>query len=191
MKTVDRSELLELGAYEELREPFRHRMIELKKVRRVAIGSNMTAVFENHDTVLFQIQEMLRTERITRPDGIQHELDTYNALIPAEGELSATVFIEYPNPEERERMLEALDGVERTFYVTVGEKRCPGRSETRGVSPGRTTAVHYVTFPVGTVGIESIREGDTVRVGVDHPNYQAETELTKDAVHELRVDLGG
>ena len=89
MKAVDRSELLELGAYEQIREPFRARILALKRPRYVALGPNMTALFENHDTALFQIQEMLRTERITAEKAIQHELETYNELVPGDAELSA------------------------------------------------------------------------------------------------------
>src|SRR5258708_15574595 len=96
MKRIERNEVLDIGSYEPLRETFRRRIIELKRVRRVAVGANITALFENHDTVLYQIQEMLRTERITREDAMLHEIETYNELIPVPGELSATLFLEYP-----------------------------------------------------------------------------------------------
>lgn len=188
MKPVARSELLDLGEYEQIRDSFRRRIIDLKKNRRVAIGSNMTAVFENHDTVLYQIQEMLRTERITRHDAIVHEMETYNDLLPGPGELSATIFIEYPDAAERDAMLVKLEGVEHCFYVEVGGSRCPGRSETRGVQPGRTTAVHYVKFPLGEAA-EGVSSDAVVAVGVEHAEYSARTELEPETVAELRADL--
>src|SRR4051812_24791186 len=120
MKRVEQDELLGLGAYEQIRDPFRRRVIALKEARRVALGPNMTLLFENHDTVLLQVQEMLRTERITQQKAILHELETYNELIPGDHELSATVFIEYAERAERERMLVALAGVEDKFYLRAG-----------------------------------------------------------------------
>src|SRR6476646_6729472 len=110
MKRVERSELLGLGPYEQVRESFRKRIIEDKRQRRFIVCDEVSVVFESHDTVLYQIQEMLRTERITKESAIQHEIDTYNELIPAEGELSATMFVEIPDGEVRDRRLVELAG---------------------------------------------------------------------------------
>ncbi|MGH7294287.1 MAG: DUF3501 family protein, partial [Polyangiaceae bacterium] len=93
MKPIERGEILGLAEYERVREQFRARVIALKKHRRVAVGPKATAVFENRDTVLLQIQEMLRTERITREEAVQHEIDTYNELVPRAGEVSCTLMI--------------------------------------------------------------------------------------------------
>ena len=93
MKPVTRDEILGLAEYEKVREPFRARVIEEKRARRVLVGDRVSAIFENHDTVLLQIQEMLRTERITRPAAVQHEIDTYNETVPTGDELSCTVMI--------------------------------------------------------------------------------------------------
>jgi hypothetical protein len=190
MKPVDRSELLDLGAYEEIRERFRARVIQEKTQRRVALGSNMSVVFENHDTVLFQIQEMLRTERITKESGILHELETYNELIPPSFGLSVTIFVEYAEREERERMLQALAGLEERWYVRVGAERVSGVELERGDDPSRTTAVHYVKFALGEELAKSVREGRaTLVVGVDHPAYSAETEISKATCQSLADDL--
>lgn len=190
MKPVDRSELLELGAYEEIRERFRARVIEEKKLRRVALGSNMSVVFENHDTVLFQIQEMLRTERITKESGILHELETYNELMPERFGLSVTIFVEYAERDERERMLQALAGLEERWYVQVGERRVNGVELERGDDPSRTTAVHYVKFPLGEELAALVREGKaSLSVGVDHPAYSAEAEISKATRQSLMDDL--
>ncbi len=190
MKPVDRSELLALGAYEQIRDRFRSRVIGEKKRRRVALGSNMSVVFENHDTVLFQIQEMLRTERITAEPAIAHEIETYNELIPEPFGLSATIFVEYPEREERERMLMALAGLEERFYVRVGKERFRGVERERGDDPSRTTAVHYVRFPLGEEAAARFRNvGVSAAIGVDHPAYSAEAELTGDARGSLIEDF--
>src|SRR5215212_2686297 len=97
MKKVELAEILNIAEYEKVRQDFRKRIIELKKKRRVAVGPNVTFVFENHDTVLSQIQEMVRAERLVHDEAIQHEIDTYNQLLPEADELAATMFIELPD----------------------------------------------------------------------------------------------
>jgi hypothetical protein len=190
MKPVERSELLGLGAYEQIREQFRRRIIELKRVRRFALGSNMSALFENHDTVLFQIQEMLRTERISTEAAISHELHTYNSLIASGNELSVTLFIEYPDKDERERMLRALASVETCFFVTVNGQSFGGGGPKRGDRTDRTTAVHYLKFPISDEAARAIQGGAArVTIGVDHPAYRAETELGAAALTSLREDF--
>jgi hypothetical protein len=146
MNKVKRSELLDIGAYEEIRERFRAAVIAEKQQRRFQPSNELSLVFENHRTVLFQIQEMLRTERITAEAAIQHELDTYNDLIPGPDELSATLFVEIPERDVREPRLAELAGLEETFALEIDGETSPARNETRGVLPDRTTAVHYLKF---------------------------------------------
>lgn len=190
MKRVERSEILDLGEYEAIRDRFRKRIIELKKLRRVALGDHMTVLLENHDTVLYQIQEMLRTERITRDDAVMHEIETYNELIAAENELSATIFVEYPDAAERDRMLTALAGLEGCFYLLVDDTRIAARNETRGQRRDRTTAVHYVKYPLTQQAAEAVRRGGAaVRLGVHHDAYRAEAALAPAQVGEIMADL--
>ena len=190
MKAVERSEVLELGEYEEVREHFRRRVIELKRLRRVPLGGNFTVLFENRDTVLYQIQEMIRTERITREDAILHEIETYNELLPGNDELSATIFIEFPERTERERMLVALAGIEDKFYLEVDGVRNAARNETRGVLPDRTTAVHYVKYPLTESAARALRSAKAnVVLGVDHPAYRAESMLVRRTLEEIANDL--
>jgi hypothetical protein len=192
MKPVERSEILDLGKYEEVRDHFRRRVIAEKRERRVALGPNMTVLFENHDTVLFQIQEMLRTERITREDAILHEIETYNELVPGHHELSATVFVEYPDAAERERMLAALAGLESRFYVEVGSTRVPVVGDHRNDRRDRTLAVHYAKFPLGEALAKAIVDGSApVAIGVDHSAYQAVMQLGEPTLASLRRDLAG
>lgn len=190
MTPVKREEILPIDEYEGIRERFRRRIIELKKSRRVPLGDNMTVVFENHDTVLYQIQEMIRTERITADKGIQHEIDTYNEMIPARNELSAVIFVEYPEKEERDRMLVELAGLEDRFHLEVDGEKYAVRNETKATLKDRTTAVHYVKFPLPDAAADAVRSGDArVAVGVDHERYSARTELSGSVAEQLAEDL--
>ena len=190
MKPIDRSELLELGAYEQIRERFRARVIAVKRPRYVALGPAMTVLFENRDTVLFQVQEMLRTERITQVKAIEHELQTYNELIPGDRELSATIFIEYPDKDERDRMLVALAGVEDDFYFVAGSERFAVTPDRRGSEPDRTMAVQYVKFALSDAAVTALRSGTgTLKLGVHHPAYDAEVALSTETIASLRDDF--
>lgn len=190
MKRVERSELLDLGAYEQIRDHFRARLQGVKEARRLALGPNMTVLFENHDSVLFQVQEMLRTERITSEKAIEHELETYNELIPGDAELSATVFIEYPERDERERMLVALAGVEDRFYLVAGGERSAVVPDRRGTDPTRTMAVQYVKFSLSPAAVAAVRaRSGPVLLGVSHPAYTAEIELGPRTLASLGDDL--
>jgi len=190
MTAVLRGELLGLAEYEQIREPFRRRIMALKQARRVALGANMTVLFENHDTALYQIQEMLRTERISAEKAILHELETYNELVPGPHELSATVFIEYPEREQRERMLTALAGVETAFYVRIGGERLPVVADQRGTDLSRTMAVQYVKFPLSESAERALRATTAeVCVGVEHLAYRAEVVLGSEIVQSLRDDF--
>ena len=190
MSLVSRGEILGLAEYEQIREPFRRRIMALKQARRVALGTNITVLFENHDTALFQIQEMLRTERITAEKAILHELETYNELVPGPSELSATIFIEYPQREERERMLTALAGVETAFYVRAAGERLPVVPDTRGTEPDRTMAVQYVKFPLSVTALAALRTGNVdLSLGVEHDAYRAEVVLSRDTQQSLTDDF--
>src|SRR5579883_3107500 len=132
MKPIQRNEVLGIAEYEPIRERFRARVIEEKKRRRVALGPKASAVFENRDTVLLQIQEMLRTERITREAAIQHEIDTYNELLPGAHELSCTLMSEIPEKDERDAFLAAAKGFEEHVWIAAGSQRILARSIDRG-----------------------------------------------------------
>jgi hypothetical protein len=191
MTIVLRGELLGLAEYEQIREPFRRRIMALKHARRVALGPNMTVLFENHDTALYQIQEMLRTERITAEKAIRHELETYNELVPSGRELSATVFIEYPERQQRERMLIALAGVETAFYLRIAGERLPVVGDTRGTDTSQTMAVQYVKFPLSDSALQALCAGGVeLSLGVEHSAYRAEVVLGADTARSLRDDFG-
>jgi Protein of unknown function (DUF3501) len=192
MKKVERSELLNLGSYEEIRERFRAAVIAEKQLRRFQISDEMSIIFENHRTVLFQIQEMLRTERITREAAIQHELETYNDLIPGPRELSATLFVEIADHDTRERRLVELAGLEGTLALEVDGEVEPARNETRGVLPDRTTAVHYLKLPLSARMAERVRAAGSsasVKLLVRHPRLQLAATLPPAVVRSVAEDL--
>jgi hypothetical protein len=194
MKPIDRGEILPLAEYERIREPFRSRIIAEKKRRRVQIGPKATAVFENRDTVLLQIQEMLRTERITRPSAVQHEIDTYNESVPGDDELSMTLMIEIVDKEEREAFLREAVGFEGHVWLVVDGERIRATSSDRSATPGRTTAVHYIKFTLPEAVAAVLRAPGAARsarvsVQVDHPAYTAIAPLQAEAVAALSDDL--
>ena len=195
MKKVDRSELLGLGEYEQIRQRFMSRIIADKRDRRVIAGDEVSLVFENHDTVLFQIQEMLRTERITKEAAVLHELETYNDLVPAPNELSATMFVEIADAVVRERRLVELAGLEDRIALEVAGITVRARNETRGVLPDRTTAVHYVKFPLGAelartlVARTDSGAKDVAAFIIDHPKLRLRHPLPAATLKALRDDL--
>ena len=187
MKKVDRSELLSLAAYEEIRPQFRGRMIEVKSRRRVSLGAHMSLVFENHDTMLMQVQEMLRTERISDEAAIAHELETYNELVPATGCLSATLFIEYEQAAERTEMLAKFATLRTAVHLVLGESRFTARFGTHfGEEMDRLPAVNYLQFEVGQGRVAQLRDTSVpARFEITHPDYPAKLDLPL----ELRVEL--
>jgi hypothetical protein len=191
MNIVRRDELLPLGGYEAIRTHFRNRVIALKEHRRVHVGEHMSLVFENHDTVLLQVQEMLRTERISDERAIAHELQTYNELIPGPGALSATLFIEYEEPVERKRMLECFASLRDHVFLCIGEQRTRGRFGTHfGEEQDRLPAVNYVTFEVGAEAAAALADaGRRASIAVTHPDYAREVELPWETRRALADDL--
>ncbi len=193
MKPVHRNEILPIGDYEAIRPHFRARVVAEKKARRVEIGEHISAVFENHDSVLLQIQEMLRTERITAEPAILHEIDTYNDLVPGDGQVSLTVFVEIPDKPTRDRMLVELAGLEDTIGVEVDGEVFPAAGKLPdGFVEGRTTAVHYLKATLDAGAVAALAGGTArVAVVVDHPKLAARAEIGKRTRESLAGDLRG
>jgi hypothetical protein len=195
MRKVERNELLGLAEYEQIRQHFFTRMITEKRARRVIVADEVSAIFENHDTVLLQIQEMLRTERISKEPAILHELQTYNELVPGEAELSATMFIEIPDRIQRDRRLTELVGLEGHIALEVLGTRVASKGEQRAVLPDRTTAVHYIRFPLGTelaarlVARAKVDPSEAMYFLLSHPKLQVRKELSAATVKSLAEDL--
>ena len=197
MEKIRPGEVKDLVAYERVRDAMRARVIERKRNRRVAVGDNITMLFENRDTVLFQIQEMVRTERIVHDDKVQDEVDAYNALIPDAGELSATLFIEIPElsrmpQDEVRRTVNRFQGLDKDgVWLVIGDERVPARFEGGHSKEEKMAAVHYLRFALPERARAALRDpARTARLVIDHPNYKAEAALAAAVRDELIADLG-
>jgi hypothetical protein len=191
MQHIQRNEILPIGEYETIRAPFRARVIGEKKARRVALGEHVTVVFENRDSVLLQIQEMLRIERITGEPAIAHEIETYNDLVPGPGQLSLTVFVEIGDKPTRDRMLVELAGLEDGVGVEVDGQVFPATGKRPdGFVEGRTSAVHYLKATLDAGAVAAIT-GGTARAAVvlSHPRLEARAELERITLAKLAEDL--
>jgi hypothetical protein len=187
--TVD--DISDLRAYEREREGFLAEVIAMKKRRRIHLGDLMTIVFENADTMRFQIQEMARAEKMLRDDQIAHEVEVYNQLVPDDGELSGTLFIEIDDQDLLRRWLPRLVGIEDHVALVLddcSEVRSEERDPDRLTREEVTTTVHYLRFTF-TEEQRSTFAGGTVHLVVDHPEYRAQTVLTEEQHAELQRDL--
>jgi hypothetical protein len=182
MKPVERSELVDFQTYRDGREKSRPQVLELKARRRVHVGEALTFLFENRDTVRYQVQEMMLAERIVREADIRHELDTYNELLGAEGELGATLLIEIEDVLARDQKLRAWVKLPEHLYAKLEDGTKVGaKFDSRQVSDGRLSSVHYVKFDVkGRV---------PVALGSDLPGLTVEGTLTRDQRDALAADL--
>ena len=192
MKLLETSEILNLVEYEKVRDARRRRIVELKKARRIAVGRYLTFVFENRDTVWFQIQEMVRAERIVDDAKIAEEVEVYNALLPQPGELSATLMIEIEDAAQIKPVLDKLLGIDTRGYVTltVGSRVIPGDFEAghSDEERGKLSAVHFVRFALPPEARASFATSEVVLV-VEHPNERARTVLSDGTKLSLLGDL--
>jgi len=189
MNKVVFSEILDIAQYEKARDALRRRVIELKKNRRAPVGPMVTFVFENHDTVLFQIQEMMRAERIVNDDAIQHEIDTYNQLLPGENELAATMLIELPDAARVRDEITKFYGANtgEVTYFQIGDERLPGVFDAGQSDDRRISAVQYVRFRFNDAQREAFVTGaKEARLAINHPNYRHDA-LIEGAVREELV----
>jgi hypothetical protein len=176
MPKITRDSLMTLEAYARARTDFRARVIEHKKTRTVSLGANITLIFEDELTMRYQVQEMLRVEKIFEEAGIQNELEAYNPLIPDGSNWKATMMIEYPDVEERQRMLSKLIGIEDRVWARVA-----GHAPVYAVADEdldrsteeKTASVHFLRFELNDEMKQSLKTGAALAFGVDHPNYRA------------------
>jgi hypothetical protein len=179
--------------YEKVREDRRRRVIALKTKRRVELGEYLSFVFENRETLLFQIQEMCRVERIVDEARVQDEIDVYSALLPAAGELSATLFIEIAEKDDIKPVLDQFMGIDtgRHVWFEIGPGLVVPGSFEAGHSDeekGKLAAVHFVRFAFSPQAIDAFRRGD-VDLVVDHPAAGARARLSPETKAELLTDL--
>jgi hypothetical protein len=192
VKPVTLKEILPFEQYEILRPRLRPLIIAEKERRRLAVGDHLTLLFENGQTVWYQVQEMVRSERISAEDAIRHEIDTYNELLPRPGELTATMLVEYADEAERNVALRALVGLERHLRIRIGERREPARFDTRQIATDRVSAVQFVRFPLGGLDHDEFlrfaAEGK-IAIEVDHPHLKESALINGPIAKALATDL--
>lgn len=184
MRRVQREEILSLGDYERERESIRRRVMEIKAARRVHLGEHLTFLFENPDTIRYQVQEMLRIEGLSEEREVLHELSTYNEILGEEGELPCTLMIEIDDPLQRDILLRRWLELPRHLFVRLEDGRKPRPAfDERQVGEDRLSSVQYLRFPVG---------GQVpLAVGTDFPGLEIEADLTPETRSALAEDLEG
>ena len=193
MGKITRESLMTLEAYASARSEFRAKVLAHKKHRTVAIGPNVTLVFEDELTMRYQIQEMLRAERIFEAQGIQDELDAYNPLVPDGSNWKATMLIEYPDPAERKGALARLIGIEDKVWVRVGglDRRFAIADEDLDrENEEKTSSVHFLRFELDAPMKPALKAGEPLAIGVDHAAYAAQRDpVAPETRQSLLADL--
>ena len=184
--------LLSLEAYARERNAFRAKVIEHKRNRTVALGEHVTLQFEDELTIRYQVQEMLRIERLFEEEGIRGELDAYNPLVPDGANWKATMMIEVPDPEERRRMLAKLKGIEDRTWVQVegsAKVHAIADEDLERENEEKTSSVHFLRFELDAGMRERLRAGAALSMGIDHPAYQASLVVSEAVRKALLGDL--
>jgi hypothetical protein len=191
MRKITLTDIKPLAEYEAMRDAMRRHVIDIKKRRRVPVGDSVSLLFENRETVLYQIQEMVRAEHITNPEAIQDEIDTYNRSIPEDAELSATMLIELTDSDSIRAEMDRLVGINEHVRLRIGSEHVvPGVFEPGWSREDRVAAVQYVKFPLTAEQAEAFRDGrEAVFFEVDHPYYQASTRIDESVRRALAEEL--
>lgn len=194
MQKLQPSDVKDLVQYEKVREAFRRQIVELKQRRRVSVGPMLTFVFENRETVLFQIQEMVRAERIVKEEEIAFEVEVYNGLIPERDELSATLLIEITDKRRVKALLDRFIGLDRgdAVWLEFGEERVYARFEAGRSREDKISAVHFVRFPFTAQQSRRFRSGeDAAYLAVHHNDYKRKALLPPEVRQSVSQDLDG
>ena len=192
MDKLTRADLFSLERYHEVRAEFRSRVLAHKRLRQVRIGPNATLYFEDRLTIQYQIQEMLRVERIFEAEAIEEELAAYNPLIPDGSNLKATFMLEYEDPDERRRMLGVLGGIEDKVWMEAAGERvyAVADEDLDRTTDDKTSAVHFLRFELPERLRGALGEGATMRFGIEHDEYRHDSLLPEASRAALVADLG-
>jgi hypothetical protein len=189
---LTRADILGPRFYAPVRDDFRRRIMELKKHRRVSVGDRVTLVFENRDTLRFQVEEMLRAESITSDEGIAAELAVYNTLMPDARSLSATLFLEIPRELDAKTELHRFIGLDEHVTLVIGEHRVRAAFEPGRQEADRISAVQYTRYPLSDAALAALRApGTPLALEIDHPSYPHRQPLTEEMRASLAADYGG
>ena len=190
MPRITRESLMTLEAYARARNEFRARVMAHKKHRTLHLGDSVTLIFEDELTIRYQVQEMLRAERIFEDAGIEDELDAYNPLVPDGNNWKATMMIEYPDTEERRRMLTRLVGIEDKVWVKVeGHRRvyAIADEDLERETDSKTSSVHFLRFELDPSMVQALKRGTGLSAGIDHPQYNVTVDSVSAPMHEALV----
>ena len=192
MSKLKREDLYSLEQYAALRPQFRAQVMQHKKNRQVGIGPHAILSFEDHLTMQYQVQEILRVERIFEADGIEEEIAAYNPLIPDGGNWKATLLLEYPDVDERQRALAQLKGIEDRAWVRVADFEpvwAIADEDIERENETKTSAVHFLRFELAPAMVAAVKRGAAVSMGIDHPNYRHEVTVPASVRDSLADDL--
>ncbi|MEL7186769.1 MAG: DUF3501 family protein [Pseudomonadota bacterium] len=190
MQKLTRDDLMSLELYAERRDAFREEVLEHKKNRRLVLGTNAALYFEDRLTMQYQVQEMLRIEKIFEADGINEELEAYNPLIPDGSNWKATFMIEFPEAEIRQQMLTQLVGIEDRVYIQVADfdrVYAVADEDLERADEQKTSAVHFMRFELTPAMVTALKAGASLIAGIDHDNYMVEVSPVDDNIRESLV----
>ncbi|ARO88421.1 DUF3501 domain-containing protein [Nitrosospira lacus] len=191
MPQITRDSLMTLEAYAKARQEFRARVMAHKKNRKVHLGENVTLIFEDELTIRYQIQEMLRVEKIFEEEGILDELNAYAPLVPDGGNWKATMMIEYPDPVERAARLAELTGIEDRVWVRVSDHEpvyAIADEDLERENAEKTSSVHFLRFELSKDMIGALRQDATLSMGIDHLAYDVPAKLVTGTVRDALID---
>lgn len=189
---LKRSDLMSLEQYAEQRDDFRRKVIAHKKHRRVGIGPYLFLYFEDRLTIQYQVQEMLRIEKIFEADGIEEELSAYNPLIPDGKNLKATAMLEYQDVEQRKQQLALLRGIEDLVWIQVDgfdPVYAISNEDLERSNEEKTSAVHFMRFELEAEKIDALKDGASLKMGSSHESYRHTTEVDENTQQALLADL--
>lgn len=189
MQKLTAKDIWPTPVYEQTREEFRNRIVALKKPRRVELGDSVTVLFENRDTMKFQIQEMVRVENIKTPEGVQAEIDVYNGLVPGEGELAATLMIDVTDEAQIPIVLQRLLGLDEQLFLRFGGSEVRARFNSGQTDGARLSAVQFVHFALSPEQRRAFLAATVASLELRHPNYQAKRALEGETLASLQRDL--
>lgn len=190
MKKIERSEILETDEYVRIRDEFRQRIMQVKNHRRLIVGDYLCFLFENRDTMIYQVQEMMRAEGIRDEQAIQHEIATYNELVPAPHELAATLLIEFADELVRRVKLKELVGLHEHIHLIIdGDYMIKALFDDRQMDPDKISSVQYIRFPLGPEATEAFLSAKNVELLTDHPACSYRQPLTPEQLAALQADL--
>ena len=192
MKKLTNADLLSLEEYDSNRESIKKGVIEAKKNRSINIGNNIVILFESFETIKYQVQEMLRIEKIFKKEEIEEEIGAYQALIPDGNNFKATMLIMYPDVEERRKMLEKLNGIENKMWLSINQSSkiyAKADEDLDRANDEKTSAVHFLRYQLNSEEVDSFKNSDNVQFGVDHDEYSTSIKIAKDTYQSLLRDL--